>query len=313
MYTANGRKYFGVRYSFQGTYRAVINYKSRRIQIGYFQLACDAAAHVDKVLDIARESRRIRNFQTREEYHKERKEEIISRANEYYDSFTDEQKKILSKKDLKLKLLEISKDNRKPMTYLLSKLLGEDCSSYANTTFIGSYLDRQFGKYYWTPAETSQLMQLVKQHGTKDWKKIASEMKTKSIKQCRDKYKPIKSKLRRRKKGVKAKNRWTDAEESKLDSLVKKYGNKWDKIAKEIGKTQSSCRTKFWNMNKITPNKQEMKMKSVPKKKAWTDAEIAKLERLLKKYGTNWKKIAQELSRTETSVKGKLYLMENSK
>ena len=370
MYTENGRKYLGVYYNvYSGaTYRACIMYKSRYIFIGEFQLACDAAAHVDKVLDIARESRRIRNFQTRKEYHKERYAEIISRANEYYDSFTDEQKKIVSKDDLKRKLLEISKDNRKPVAYLVSKLLGEDCVSYTKTTttFIGSYLDKKFGRYFWTPAEISKLMQLVKQHGTKAWKKIASEMKTKSMKQCYTKhlnetkklqssksewtpaeisklmqlvmeqrgrkdwkkiaseiktksktqcvikYHSEKRKLGRRKKGIKAKNRWTDAEIAKLERLVKKHGTNWKKIAQEIGtKNRDACQAKFNHMNKVTPNKQKMKMRSV--QKSWTDAEIAKLERLHKKHGTNWKKIAQELSRTKASVMSKVHYMENSK
>ena len=165
----------------------------------------------------------------------------------------------------------------------------------------------------WNPAEDSKLMQLVmEQRGRKDWEKIASEMKTKSKTQCETKYKSEKRKLGRRKKGVKAKNRWTDAEIAKLDSLVKEYVNKWTKIAKEIGtKNRDACKMKFGHMNKVTPNKQEMKTRSV--QKSWTNAEIAKLERLRKKHETNWKKIAQELSRTEASVMSKVHYMENSK
>ncbi|GFH54488.1 hypothetical protein CTEN210_10964 [Chaetoceros tenuissimus] len=289
MHTVNGRKYLGVVLSDRGNvYKAYIDRNGSTLHIGDFQLACDAAAHVDEILDIAGESRRIRNFQTREEFQKERYAEIISRANEYYDSFTEEQKKILSKGDLKQKLLEISKDNRKPREFLLRKLLREDCSSYTRNTFIHSFLNREFGKFYWTPAEVSKLLQLVNKYGTKDWEKIASEMETKSRDQCRTKYRYEKQSL--------PASKWTQAEVSKLLQLVQEHGTKWKRIASEMKtKSESQCVVRYRSeQQKLARQKRGLKVKAYI---SWTDAEESKLLQLVKKHGRKWKKIAKEMGK----------------
>ena len=80
-------------------------------------------------------------------------------------------------------------------------------------------------KIKFTPEEDQKLLQLVAEHGAKDWIKIASLIGTRNARQCRERYKNyINPSLR--------KDNWTKEEDELLLEKYQQYGGKWNKISK---------------------------------------------------------------------------------
>ncbi|EAY21746.1 Myb-like DNA-binding domain containing protein [Trichomonas vaginalis G3] len=76
-----------------------------------------------------------------------------------------------------------------------------------------------------TAEEDARLIELVRIHGNKAWKKIASIMKTRTTRQCRERY------INYLSPSV-TNGPWSAQEDSLLIEKVQEMGPKWSKIAK---------------------------------------------------------------------------------
>jgi hypothetical protein len=85
-------------------------------------------------------------------------------------------------------------------------------------------VDGRFFKNKFTPEEDAALLQLVTRFGTTDWKKIATYMPTRNVRQCRERYKNyLDPELRQ--------GAWTHDEDMLLIEQFTEHGAKWNTIA----------------------------------------------------------------------------------
>lgn len=95
-------------------------------------------------------------------------------------------------------------------------------SSY-NTSTNESPLKRR--KQIWTEEEDLLLVKLIKKHGAKKWGKIASKMKNREGKQCRERWhNHLDPSI--------VKGSWADEEEWLLFLLFHLYPNRWSIISR---------------------------------------------------------------------------------
>ena len=87
----------------------------------------------------------------------------------------------------------------------------------------------------WSKAELARLRKLVRKHGNK-WTIIAQHMKGRSVQSCEKKAKKLESIRKLLPASTKTDTPWTQSEVKKLRKLVRKYGNQWTIIAKQMGK-----------------------------------------------------------------------------
>lgn len=80
------------------------------------------------------------------------------------------------------------------------------------------------GKQKFTAEEDSKLKEFVKELGTHSWKKIAAQMKSRTTRQCRERY------INYLAPNV-TNGPWTLEEDQRLIQLVNEMGPKWSKIA----------------------------------------------------------------------------------
>lgn len=90
------------------------------------------------------------NFQSIEEYKHAFKREVSARVDQYYESFSDKEKKILSKRKLYEKIVEIHKENRISKEYLSCILKGTDNARRTRSIHLDSFLANLFGKSCWS-------------------------------------------------------------------------------------------------------------------------------------------------------------------
>ncbi|KYQ99764.1 myb transcription factor [Tieghemostelium lacteum] len=93
----------------------------------------------------------------------------------------------------------------------------------------------------WTKEESQKLIQLVHEHGDKQWKKIAHQIAGgKTGAQCAQHWKRVLCPAIR-------KGSWDEDEESKLFQLVEKHGQSWKNVASEIKtRTDIQCRYQYF-------------------------------------------------------------------
>lgn len=142
----------------------------------------------------------------------------------------------------------------------------------------------------WNKEEDKLLIQLAQKYNEKNWKEISSKFNNKNPLQCFSRYKRIRP-------GIK-KGTWKKEEDEQIIKLVKKYGNAWSKISREI-KTRNGKQIRDRYLNVLDP--------SVNKDK-FTYSEDVYLLKLFNKHGPKWAVIARYFPlRTADMIKNRFH------
>lgn len=119
----------------------------------------------------------------------------------------------------------------------------EDVSATPNHTPISSPQPQQeehLIKGSWTDDEDKMLVELVNTHGARRWSHIASFLKGRIGKQCRERYlNHLDPKI--------SKKAWTREEDAIIIEMHQKYGNQWAKMSRMLeGRTANAIKN-HWN------------------------------------------------------------------
>ena len=142
----------------------------------------------------------------------------------------------------------------------------------------------------WTPSEYKALITQIKTYG-ENWALISSKIKTKTQKQCIQKFKNSQLSAK--------KGNWTSPEDKILLNWVKTQGaTKWTECSKQItGRCGKQCRERWVNI--LNPK---------VKKGNWSDSEQILIYDQLRNFSTSWSSMSKILKgRTENSIKNYFY------
>ncbi|KAL4373957.1 uncharacterized protein [Arachis hypogaea] len=140
----------------------------------------------------------------------------------------------------------------------------------------------------WSEEEDNLLIQIVKKHEARNWKKIAAYLSGRTEAQCLHRWQKVLD-------PDLVKGYWTKEEDDRLTELVRKYGLKrWAEIAKFLpGRIGKQCRER-WH-NNLDP---------AIKKDAWREEEELALAHYHQIYGSKWAVIARYLpGRSDNAIK----------
>jgi len=109
-------------------------------------------------------------------------------------------------------------------------------SSQLNPRITGRYIKVKF-----TPEEDARLLELVHEYGTKEWITIASLMRTRNPRQCRERWHNYLNPT------LKMGN-WTPEEDELLVKKYAVYGSKWSRIARFFKKRSDLSLRNRWQL-----------------------------------------------------------------
>ena len=98
--------------------------------------------------------------------------------------------------------------------------------------------------YHWTPEEDKQLLQLVQEHGAKDWRRIAEDVPGRDRAQCRNRWHDkVNPDINH--------GPWSEDEDKILMDNHKELGSKWSKYRTLLpGRTYLAIRVRWRNLMK---------------------------------------------------------------
>jgi len=140
-------------------------------------------------------------------------------------------------------------------------------------------------KGHWSPEEDALLLQLIQDEKMHSWAMVASKIKGRTAKQCRERWSlNLDPGINR--------SPWTPEEDALLLQLHEKMGGKWSEIKTEFdGRTENAVKTRFKSLIRA-------------KAREWTQDQDRKLIQLRMKYGKNWAAIKKEMpGRSRNAIK----------
>eukprot|EP00232_Nephroselmis_pyriformis_P000357 CAMPEP_0182912944 /NCGR_PEP_ID=MMETSP0034_2-20130328/37778_1 /TAXON_ID=156128 /ORGANISM="Nephroselmis pyriformis, Strain CCMP717" /LENGTH=296 /DNA_ID=CAMNT_0025049641 /DNA_START=304 /DNA_END=1190 /DNA_ORIENTATION=+ len=130
----------------------------------------------------------------------------------------------------------------------------------------------------WTGEEDKRLRELQSKLGNR-WSAVAAQLPGRTGQQCAQRWRHKVNPFIR-------KDKWTPEEDALLADLYAKYGNRWAEIARRCnGRTDQQCMGR-WRRH-LDPD---------IKRDQWEAQEDSGLRKLVREYGSQWSKIAKELT-----------------
>lgn len=142
----------------------------------------------------------------------------------------------------------------------------------------------------WTKEEDEILLNSINLDGRKNWKYIATLLKSKTPIQCFYRFRKINPEI--------TKSKWTADEDELLLNLHKTYGNNWSKIAK-LMRTRGPKQIRDRFINNLDPK---------IKRGNFSISEDLKILKLKSMYGNRWSLISKHFSdRSPDIIKSRYY------
>lgn len=110
-------------------------------------------------------------------------------------------------------------------------------------------------KNKFTPEEDDELNEVIEHYGTSDWEVVASHMKKRTARQCRERWiNYLAPEL--------TNQAWTPEEDKLLDELYADFGSRWHKIAQYFHNRSGNCirnRYKLRQRRELREKKKQIK------------------------------------------------------